>query len=352
MRGERLRRLRSRHVPMPAEACSTNAETAAAWASIPVRISPSVVEVRSSNALSAPEKFASASPTRAAAPTPAVSISARRAASRSVASAIIRSASPGALGEHGDLLAEDARPLPPIRCQPSAAVRRPLGPCFGAREVVEQHSRCRCALPRPRGPAPGRGGRAVRCSIELAGDPAKPPVASSPSCISCCAIIVSSARLSPIRCASTSSNASSDRASWRIATTERVNRSASLRRVRPNISQARPSRASGPAATATHCATARRRQRLADERAAGRPGGVGKPQRRREAERDPEHLASASAALFALCFRPLLLVERRLRRLHDDVFDGQVERPPLSSGDGRGSERFANGFMAMAVYHL
>ena len=42
----------------------------------------------------------------------------------------------------------------------------------------------------------------------------------------------------------------------RIATTERVNRSASLRRVRPNISQTRPISASGPVRIAIHCATA------------------------------------------------------------------------------------------------
>ena len=45
-------------------------------------------------------------------------------------------------------------------------------------------------------------------------------------------------------------------ASARIAMTERVKRSASLRRVRPNISQTRPISASGPAATAIHCAIA------------------------------------------------------------------------------------------------
>ena len=36
--------------------------------------------------------------------------------------------------------------------------------------------------------------------------------------------------------------------------TERVNFSASLRRVRPNISQTRPISASGPVRIATHCA--------------------------------------------------------------------------------------------------
>ena len=46
----------------------------------------------------------------------------------------------------------------------------------------------------------------------------------------------------------------SELASVRIATTERVKRSVSLRRVRPNISQARPISASGPVRIATHCA--------------------------------------------------------------------------------------------------
>ena len=69
-----------------------------------------------------------------------------------------------------------------------------------------------------------------------------------------------------------------------------------------------------------------RRQRLTDEHAAGRPRRESEPQGRREAERDAEHLASAGAALFALLLGPSFLVERRLRRLEGDVFDGQVER--------------------------
>ena len=40
-----------------------------------------------------------------------------------------------------------------------------------------------------------------------------------------------------------------------MAITERVKASASLRRVRPNISQTKPSKANGPAATATHDAS-------------------------------------------------------------------------------------------------
>ena len=52
--------------------------TAADWASIPLRISSSVCEVRSSNASSAPEKLASASLTLAGRGAPALSISARR----------------------------------------------------------------------------------------------------------------------------------------------------------------------------------------------------------------------------------------------------------------------------------
>ena len=63
------------------------------------------------------------------------------------------------------------------------------------------------------------------------------------------------ARLSLIRCERTSSSASSDWASLLIAMTERVKGSASLRRVRPKISQTSPSSAKGPAAMASHWAS-------------------------------------------------------------------------------------------------
>jgi len=80
-------------LPIPADDCSTSAATAAAWASMPLRMLSRVAVVRSSSASSEPEKLPSASLTFCAAELPALSISASRAASRSVASPMIRSAS-------------------------------------------------------------------------------------------------------------------------------------------------------------------------------------------------------------------------------------------------------------------
>ena len=177
-----------------------------------------------------------------------------------------------ALGEGVDLLAEFACPSPRIRRRSAQLLRNALRALLGPRQVLEQDGDvvprgfC-CAIQRL---AVTRQPFALESNSRVM--PPSLPVASSPSCIRCWVIIVSSVWLSLIRCDSTSSSASSDRASLRIVTTDWVNRSASLRRVRPNISHASPSRASGPAATATHCA-------ISGEDS-GCPPATGRPTRR------------------------------------------------------------------------
>ena len=98
-----------------------------------------------------------------------------------------------------------------------------------------------------------------------------------------------------------------------MVTTERVNRSASLRRVRPNMihDERREARAA-PAATATHCANAGEASGWPSERPTGRPGAEGEPSAARYDEAGAEHLPAAGASLLGLAFRPLFLVERGL----------------------------------------
>ena len=261
------------------------------------------------------------------------------------------SASRVALGERVDLLARAAPAfaadsLPVARsCSASAAgglLRRAADRRAGRR--------CRCARFRRRGRAPRRAATSRSLLIELAGDAAELAGRLVAELHQMLRIMVSSARLSAMRCDSTSSKASSERASARIATTERVKRSASLRRVRPNISQARPSRASGPAATATHCAICGEDSGWP---ASARPADQAvKPSHSaaRIAKCSAEHLAPARAALLGLASRPLLLVEGRL----DEVSAARRARAARAVRRRRAGVRRACGVGSWqrAVYHL
>ena len=301
-------------LPMPADACSTSAATAADWTSMP---GPDFVERRRCPFEQGVERAGEAAVAlRRPAPrhvAPAVSISARRAASRSVASRDQLVSFARALGEIADLLTQ-LRALSRWTRFRSSAIARSRPARFLQRAADRRAGRrYRCARLR----AARSSSSPCRLSFSLLPSnsrviPPSLPVASSPSCIKCWPI-------TPARCGCRDplrehlESASSDCASLRIAMTERVKRSDSLRRVRPNISHTRPSSASGPAAIASHCATygddsgCPASVRPADQ-AGYRSHSSGK-----DGERDGEHLAAAGAPLVARRFaglRPAFLVER------------------------------------------
>ena len=267
----------------------------------------------------------------------------------SLASPSSSSASRVSLGESADLAPEFGRLRSRIRCRPSEFARRATRAVFSARG----RSSSSTAMSLRADSAARSSASPCRTSFSLLESnsrvmPPSLPVASSPSCIRCWEIIVSSVRLSLIRCERTSSSASSEWVSVRIATTERVNRSASLRRVRPNISQTRPSNASGPAASAIHCANAgevsgcppvrvrptRRCRRATARRGASErcrvPGG--------------RRLPRASCR----CSGPLLLASNSARTpCRRWSIPAVAESPPAVTGEWRPGRAWGLGFMAM-----
>ena len=159
-------------LPVPAAAWSTNAATAADWASIPERISASACEVRSSKEIERSGKAASAWLMLSVAALPAALITASRSASRSAASPIIWSAL-GAFGERPDLKSELLGPGNGVGAHGVEPLGQRARGGFGARQVLEHHRNV---------VAGGFGGAVERfavalqgraAGIEFAGDPAK-----------------------------------------------------------------------------------------------------------------------------------------------------------------------------------
>ena len=179
------------------------------------------------------------------------------------------------------------------------------------------------------------------------------PVVSSPSCIRCWAIMrqLGAAVVDPLR---KHFEKPFERARFACASrsTERVKRSASLRRVRPNMSQTRPSSASGPAATASHCATCGEDRGCPPSARPADQARIAEPQRRKDRERAAEDLPPAGAAASSRwpALAPLLIGRSRL----------EMSAAPLSSSSGpaahglrgRGSARCGLGIMEWSVYHL
>ena len=200
----------------------------------------------------------------------------------------------------------------PMSLRADSAARSSASPCVASRSVLQSSSRVM---------------------------PPSLPVASSPSSISCSAIVVSSARLSSIRCDSTSSSASSECASVRIATTERVKRSASLRRVRPNMIQA------GRAAPA-----GRRRSRpiaRSPARTAAGPQAPGPPTRRYSRATARQ---GSTSALPSTCRPPAPWASACASRMSCQVYWSKpVEMLAVPQADRRDPSRVAVGFGALRV---
>ena len=140
------------------------------------------------------------------------------------------------------------------------------------------------------------------------------PVASSPRPISRSAMPLSERWLSSSRCDSTSSKASSDRASVRI---DDHRAGEALGFLAPGAAEHQPDeaeegeRAGGDRDPLRDCGEV---ERLAGKRAPGRPGAIGEPQRGEDASAPRRAPARPPAPLLlGLALGPLALVERRAR---------------------------------------
>ena len=158
--------------------------------------------------------------------------------------------------------------------------------CLGARQVLEQHRRCRCAPLRRRGRAPRRAAAASRCCESNSRViPPSLPVASSPSSIRCCEIIVSSdaAVVDALR---QHFEQRLERARFGAHRDDRAGEALGF--LAPGAAEHQPDEAEQgqrPGGERDPLRDRRRRQRLAGERAARRPGGVAKPQRGKDGQR-------------------------------------------------------------------